>query len=120
MITWKEIYAFLKDKGYDVYSPGQHRGKCDSPYIVIVSGGTVQNHSTRIKTYELLMYYPVDRYSEFDAFIEKVRTDMKILFPRLLLVDDEQPHFLDDNVSAYMTSFIYKTGKIEVTNSYSN
>ena len=117
-MNWKEIYTHLKQEGFDVYSPGQHHGKCTSPYIVLISNGTEQNRSVQIHSYDCLLYYPQNRYSEFEDYIESFRTTMADLFPRLILADDEQPHFLDNDVQGYMTSLLYKTGKVKPRNSY--
>ena len=35
-----QIYKHLKENGFDVYSIGQHKGICKSPYLVIKENGT--------------------------------------------------------------------------------
>ena len=60
-----QIYKHLKKNGFDVYSIGQHEGICSSPYIVVKENGESEVAGTSLinDTVELLIYYPVGRYS---------------------------------------------------------
>lgn len=106
-MSWKEIYTHLVDSEYDTYPIGGHKGECRAPYIVLRDNGAVLRQSLTGREYELLLYYPIGRYVEFADYISSVKRTMNALFPRLRLADDEQPHYLDDDVKAYMTSLIY-------------
>ncbi len=106
-MNWKRIYDHISSGGYDVYPIGGHKGACKTPYIVLRDNGAVLSQSLTGREYELLLYYPMDRYAEFEDYISGVKRAMNALFPVLRLAEDEQPHYLDDNVEAYMTSLIY-------------
>lgn len=107
-MSWKTIYLHLRDSGYDTYPIGGHKGVCNSPYVVLRDNGAMLRQSLTGREYELLLYYPAGRYAEFEDYISGVKRTMNTLFPTLRLVDDEQPHYLDDDVKAYMTSLIYE------------
>lgn len=107
-MNWKGIYMHLTDSGYDTYPIGGHKGECHSPYIVLRDNGAMIRQSLTCREYELLIYYPVGQYAGFEDYISGVKRTMNALFPTLRLVDDEQPHYLDDDVKAYMTSLIYE------------
>ncbi len=65
-----QIYKHLKNNGFDVYSIGQHEGICSSPYIVVKENGESEVAGTSLinDTVELLIYYPVGRYSELSSY----------------------------------------------------
>ena len=107
-MKWKEVYTHVRDGGYDVYPVGGHRGECKSPYVVLRDNGAVLHQSLTGREFELLLYYPMDRYADFEEYIGGVKRLMNGLFPRLRLADDEQPHYLDEDVRGYMTSLIYR------------
>lgn len=107
--NYKTIYQHLRQEGYDVYSVGQHKGICSSPYIVIRNAGTVTELSVSQTDYELLLYYPMDHYSEFEEYIDTVRDTMNALYPGLKLADDSSEHYLDEDVRAYQASLVYRT-----------
>lgn len=111
-LSWKELYDFLKSKGYDVYSLGQHKGNCDSPYLVLRNNGSNLVYNVTDRQYEILIYYPADKYSEMEEFVDGVKLSMAELLPTVSMVDDETPHYLDDDVKAYMTSIIYRAPRV--------
>lgn len=115
-MKWKDIYAHLKEKGYDVYSLGQHGGDCVSPYLVLRDNGIVRKQSIEVPEYEILMYYPIGRYSEFSDYINRVKQDMNALYPALRLTEDEAPHYPDDEKKAYMTSLVYRNSRVSKIN----
>lgn len=115
-MTWGKIYLHLKEYGVDVYSLGQHEGMCISPYLVLRDNGKIRKKSVEVTEFELLLYYPTAQYSEFSAYIDRIKEVMNVLYPALTLIDDEQPHYLDDQVGAYMTSLIYRGAKVSKVN----
>lgn len=118
-MNYKTIYQHLKSEGYDVYSMGQHKGLCVAPYIVIRNNGTVTELSVSSTDYELLLYYPIDHYSEFEDYIDSVRETMNELYPAgLKLVDDASEHYLDDDVRGYQSSLLYRTFTPSKANRY--
>lgn len=106
---FKEIYKHLKDNGFDVYSIGQHEGICTNPYIVVKENGESEVVGTSLinDTVELLIYYPVGRYSELSSYKKRILNIMK--YQRgVRRVIEAMPTIIDDDKKAYMTSFTYK------------
>ena len=106
--NWQAIYKHLENKGYKVYSLGQHSGQCDSPYIVLRNEGSAPRKGVELPTYELLLYYPFNQYSEFEGYIESVKECMNDLYPSVWLMDGPGPHYLDPDVNGYMTNLVYQ------------
>ena len=79
MMNWKTIFMHLSANGYQVYSLGQHQGTCAEPYIVLRNNGSSIQYSTEIQEYEILLYYPINRYSEFEEYIDRVKACMNAL-----------------------------------------
>lgn len=110
---WGDIYNSLKRDGYDVYSPAQHEGECLSPYIVIKIGllNQVSTFSSTRYVYDLLVYVPKDEYSILEAFVEKVKSDMKKLEPMIMPMHTQTPSFYDDGVKGHMISIQYRSNR---------
>lgn len=107
-INWETIYKHLNSSGYEIYSLGQHSGECKEPYIVLRNDGSTPRQGVELPTYELLLYYPSNRYSEFEGYIESVKMCMNQLYPSLWLIDGPGPHYLDPDVRGYMTNLVYQ------------
>ena len=97
----------MQEQGFDVYALGQHKGVCGSPYIVLRNNGTTLGRGAEQALYELLLYMPADRISEFEDYIRKVKLAMNRLYPALKLVIPEDIHYLDEEVRGCMTSLTY-------------
>lgn len=110
-MDWKAIFDHLKQGGFCVYAPGQHQGICLESYLVLLNNGTGIDYSLECREYEILVYCPYEEYSEFETFMNRVKNHMNQLFPAVILIDGEQPHYPDDDLKAYMTSLIYTVHK---------
>lgn len=106
-MNWQAIFQHLQEQGFDVYALGQHKGVCGSPYIVLRNNGTTLVRGVEQALYELLLYMPADRISEFEDYIRKVKLTMNRLYPALKLVIPEDIHYLDEEVRGCMTSLTY-------------
>ena len=104
-----QIYKYLKENGFDVYSIGQHKGICTNPYIVVKENGESEIVGTSLTNdiVELLIYYPVGTYSKLNEYKQSVLYTMKLL-KGIRRVIDPMPTIIDDDKKAYMTSFTYK------------
>lgn len=104
-----QIYKHLKNNGFDVYSIGQHEGICTNPYIVVKENGESEVTGTSLinDTVELLIYYPLGKYSELVSYKKKILNVMKYL-RGVRRVIEAMPTIVDDDKKAYMTSFTYK------------
>ena len=109
-----ELYTYLKEKGFDVYSIGQHQGTCSSPYLVIKENGESDIAGTSYINYavEILVYYPMGSYSLMGSYIDKLKREMSG-FKALRRVLTPMPIIIDDDKKAYMTSYTYKKIKMK-------
>lgn len=107
--VWKKIYRHLKEKGFDVYSQGQHEGECVSKYIVLRDGGTtvMDDVSSGVKYYEAILYVPLNAFSEVEEYAFDVKDVLKEMFPLIRPSGLETPVTIDDDVKAYTTSLEY-------------
>lgn len=106
---WQDIYDHLKKAGFDVYSPGQHRGECVSPYVVVKDqGGTRLGNFTSMKhLYDILCYVPKDKFSTLEVFVLSVKKSMMGLYPMIRPAHYETPSFYDDTNKSHMISVQY-------------
>lgn len=111
---FKELYLHLKNNGFNVYSIGQHKGVCIDPYIVIseIGDSDIVGKNLMNKNIELLIYYPLGKYSEFSGYIEQIKKAMKELshFRRVI---NPNPIIVDDDKQAYMTFLAYRKIKLK-------
>lgn len=106
---WKDIYNHLKEKGVDVYSPGQKTGECTKPYVVIKSAGRsgLTEISSSQDLYDIMCYVPETKYSTLDPFVDLIEEYLDELFPMIRPVHFRTSSFLDDQVKAHMISTQY-------------
>ena len=104
-----QIYKHLKNNGFDVYSIGQHEGICTSPYIVVKENGESEVVGTSLvnNVVELLIYYPIGKYSELSSYKKRILDVMKYQ-KGVRRIIEAMPTIIDDDKKAYMTSFTYK------------
>lgn len=109
MILWETIYKHLSEHGFDVYSPGQHKGDCLSPYIVIKPAGATQfgEYSSDIVYYDLMVYVPQDKFSLLSLEVDRLKATMKLLYPMIRESHVETPAFSDDTNKSHMWSIQY-------------
>lgn len=110
---WQDIFLHLKNKKFDVYSPGIKTGECTSKYIVVKNDGAskVAGISSSEDKYAIMCYVPKDSYSELEPFIQKVKEAMNMLKPMILPTGSQTPSFYDDSVKGHMVSIEYKNYK---------
>ena len=115
-MNYQSIYNHLQAGGFAAYSPGQHRGRCTSPYVVLRNAGSADTYSMTGTEYELLLYYPEERYSELEDFVLSVQRWMTRLYPALRLIDGPGPHYLDGDVAGYLVSLLYQSWRPAAAN----
>lgn len=111
---WQDLYRFLSNKGYEVYSPGQKEGECKSKYIVVKYSGSVKvdKISSRTDLYDLMLYVPKTKYSELESFVQEVICNMKEIEPLFVSYDNQQdPSYFDESVNAHFVSVVYMNYK---------
>ncbi|EKQ52755.1 MULTISPECIES: hypothetical protein [unclassified Clostridium] len=109
---WQEIYLHLKKLGYEVYSPGQKRDKCQNSYVVIKENGTfrVAGNVAGYKLFDIIIYHPMSNYSTMEFYVENIKKAIKDI-DELVPTGNETPSIIDDQVQAYATSIEYKQFK---------
>lgn len=107
---WSDIFIYLKEKGYEVYSPGNKEGECTSPYIVVKHAGKSKfpNVSSSMVLYDLLVYIPKNKYSYLETFVNEIEDVMDGLFPMIRPVHYQTTPYYDDNVKGWMVSIQYE------------
>lgn len=109
---FEKIYRYLKSKGFDVYSIGQHTGLCTNPYIVIKDQG--QNPyaglSLNYDMVDIIIYYPMPSYSKVSSYVKEVEAALKDL-KELTNTNQRLPIVIDDDKKAYTTSIMYQIFK---------
>lgn len=110
---WQDIYLRLKENSIDVYSPGQHAGKCEAKYAVVKEAGASQvaGISQQQALYDIMCYVPKNQYSTLGVYVEQIKTVMKSLKPMIMPMYMETTPFYDDSVEAWMVSIQYRNMK---------
>ena len=72
---YKDILISLSNAGFDVYTPGTHKGECKKSYIVVVNAGTdeIYGISSTQTIYEILLYVPINNRTYLDEFADNVK-----------------------------------------------
>jgi hypothetical protein len=110
---WQDLYLHLKNKGYDVYAPAQKVGECTEPYLVVKNDGSYQhaNFSSDRDMYAIYCYVPKLRYSELEPLVQRVKRDMRELYPMFQVYGQQLASFYDDEVKAHYISIEYENYK---------
>lgn len=106
---YKDLFVFLKSKGFSVYSPAQKQGECISPYLVIKDAGVVQfgDFSSVQCLYDIMCYVPKERFTQLEEYVHSVEESMKELYPVFRSAHYRTASFYDDTVKAHMVSTQY-------------
>ena len=104
-----EIYEHLKNNGFEVYSIGQHKGICSSPYLVIKENGINEIVGTSLNSemVEIMIYYPIGSYSKIKEYKRLVLYSMKSI-KGIRRIIESSATIVDDDKKAYTTSFYYQ------------
>ena len=110
---WQDLYVHLQNKGYEVYAPAQKVGECTKPYLVIKNDGSYKhvNFSTDRTQYAIYCYVPKLKYSELEPLVQRVKRDMKELYPMFQLYGQELASFYEDEVKAHYIAIEYENYK---------
>lgn len=107
--VWRDIYAHLKNAGYDVYSPGTKLGECTSEYLVVKNNGSTRHsqYSTDQDFYSVMCYVPKQKYSDLEDLVQRVKVTMKDLMPMVRPYGTQSASYYDDTYKAHMVSIEY-------------
>ena len=89
---WQDIYAHLKNKGYDVYAPGIKVGDCTAPYVVVKNDGSYKhvNFSSSRAMYAIMCYVPRGQYSKLEPMVQRLKQDMKEIEPMIVPYEGQE------------------------------
>lgn len=109
-MIWDVIYKKLKSEEIDVYTPGQHKGDCVSPYVVVKPQMLMQidDFSSNVIYCDVLCYVPQDHFSTLETFVQEVKSILKKLYPLVQESHVELPGFADDSNKSHMWSIQYE------------
>lgn len=104
------IYDELKEAGFNVYVPGQHKGECISEYVVIQDAGNVSTTNMRVKTktFNILCYVPSGKYFELERFKERIIETLRKLYPMVIETGNETSSYFDESVKGWTQSIEYE------------
>lgn len=110
---FEKVYRNLKNKGFDVYSIGQHQGKCTDPFIVIKEHEPMEKVGSGYNNnlLKLICYYPFGKYSNVKPFRESIELVMDELkeFDREFV---SNPVMIDNEKNAYFFTLQYNNKKL--------
>ena len=110
--VWERAYLHLKSKSVDVYSPGQHRGKCTSPYVVVKNNGTngfEGSNKIGSQSLDIITYYPATNYSGIEPYTGQIQDFLKELKQYIRPTGNVTPIILDNSVNGYTQTIEYQT-----------
>ena len=106
----KKIIDTLRDDGFDIYEPGQHKGECKKEYIVVKFDGSIteMNVSSERPLFTLMCYVPENKYSILEQMVYDVKQTMKKIYPILSYVGNETASYYEEKNKSHMISFQYQ------------
>ena len=104
------IYDTLKEAGFNVYAPGQHKGECISEYVVVQDAGNVNTTNMRVKTktFNILCYVPSSKYFELERLKERIIETLRELYPMIIETGNETSSYFDESVKGWTQSIEYE------------
>lgn len=108
MSLLKDAWDLLKDVGFNPFMPGQHKGECIEPYVVVkLSGVLPLEVSSERPIYTFLVYVPENEYTKLETNVFAIKQELKKLYPRIMYAGNETESFYDEQIKAHMISFQY-------------
>ena len=92
---WQKIFLHLEKLGYEVYSPGQKRDKCQNSYVVIKENGTsaMIGNVAGYKMFDIIIYHPMDAYSTMEPYVENIKEAINL--GKLSKIEETLQYLLD-------------------------
>ena len=106
---YKHLSRFLTENNIKNYSIGQHQGKCTSPFIIISDEGErgISGYSITYKEIDLILVYPLGKYSQIDDYIENIKNIMKN-YRRGKWTREQSDIIIDKEKEAYIVALTYR------------
>lgn len=108
---WRTIQKTLEENDIKTYPMGVKVGECKEPYVVLKESGSAQvsRFSSEFVYYQFLLYVPKNKYQILDDFEQSVKKVLnEQVFPTIRSMGSNDPDYYDDEIKAYMRSFIYR------------
>lgn len=107
--VWKTIFRHLESEGYDVYPPGIKEGEVTDVYLVVRNEGATEvfGYSTDSYFYDIMLYYPRNRYSDTDILVRQLKESMDKLFPLVRPTRTIDAPFWDYEINGWQVSVEY-------------
>ena len=106
---YKHLSRFLTENEIKNYSIGQHQGKCTSPFVVISDEGEngITGYSITYREIDLIILYPMGKYSQLEDYIEKVK-DVMSGYKRGKWTRRMSDVIIDNEKEAYIVALTYR------------
>ena len=106
---YKHLSRFLTENNIKNYSIGQHQGKCTSPFVVISDEGErgISGYTITYKEIDLILVYPLGKYSQIDDYIENIKNVMKD-YKRGKWTREQSDIIIDKEKEAYIVALTYR------------
>lgn len=104
----KRIYNAL-NKNLKTYFPGQHKGLCEDPYIVLRESTQIPQIGTNQvgqRLIDVIIYAPKNSYVKAEDYRDEVKHEIKKI-EVLRKTGNETPWVLDNDKEALTTSVLY-------------
>ena len=104
----RRVYNYLKNS-FDVYFPGQHKGICEKPYIVIRESSQIAQIGTNQvgqRLVDIIIFSPKNSYIIAEEYREEVKKEL-IKFKLLRKTGSETPWIIDNDKEALTTSLLF-------------
>lgn len=106
---YKHLSKFLTDNEIKNHSIGQHSGKCTSPFVIISDEGErgITGYSLTYREIDLIILFPLGKYSQLEEYIEKVKTVMS-KYTRGKWTKEMSDIVIEKEKEAYMVALTYR------------
>ena len=109
---YRHLSRFLTENEIKNYSIGQHQGKCTEPFVIISDEGEkgISGYSITYREIDLILLYPLGKYSTFEDYISKVKNVMKD-YKRGKWTRRMSDVIIDQEKEAYVVALTYRVYK---------
>ena len=106
---FKDLYVYLRNSGFMVYSLGQQDKTCTEPFILFYDAGVGETTSKNLKReyIELWLFYPYGRYSEVNSYIKSVQDAISNFGKLRSNYENANAIQIDNDMTAYYTKLSY-------------
>lgn len=106
---FRDLYTYLRNMGYEVYSLGQQDKTCTRPFILFYNAGVGETTSKSLKRefIELWLFFPFGKYSEVKDYIDSVQETIGTFGKLRRNYESTNAIQIDNDMKAYYTKLSY-------------